>query len=122
MSRAIDGSSVELQKNFHDEKEWRFIPQDAILEEKELNKVSFSKLVIGNYVEVSNSIEAPSYEGVWLKFDYDDIKYIIVPDQLSRENVIQFICDLPAEKFSGEMQRNILISKILVLDDIRKDW
>ena len=122
MKRKVDSETVELKKNFHDEKEWRFIPSDIQLKEKKLNKMAFSQGIVDNYNKISDNIEAPSYEALWLKFSYDDIKYIIVPNQIARINVIKFILNMPGEKFLDEMQRNVLISKIQVLDEIRKDW
>ena len=122
MNRQIDGASVELQKNFHDEKEWRFIPGEELLSEGHLSKVAFRRVVIDNYVDISNNIEAPTYNSIWLKFTYDDIKYLIVPDRIAGKRIISFILNMPTERFVDEMQRSVLISKIQVLEDIRKDW
>ena len=122
MNRQIDGGSVELQKNFHDEKEWRFIPGEELLSEGHLSKVAFRRAVIDNYVDISNNIEAPTYNSIWLKFTYDDIKYLIVPDRIAGKRIISFILNMPTERFVDEMQRSVLISKIQVLEDIRKDW
>jgi hypothetical protein len=122
MSRSIDGINVVFEKNFHDEKEWRFISADEQLKNNELDKISFRRAIIDNYVNISNNLEAPSYEKLWLKFAYRDVKYIIVPNKTSRESIIRFIMDMPEEKFESEMERLVFISKIQVLEDIRKDW
>ena len=61
-----------------------------------------------------------------LKFELEDIKYIIVPNANSRNNIIKFILELAIEEenhnIDSMMDYYILISKIIVLDDIRKDW
>ena len=122
MSRTCDGANVDFRKNFHDEKEWRFIPTDDSLKKCLVDKISFKQAVIENYVNISNNLEAPSYEQLWLKFTYADVKYIIVPHRMSRERIIKYILNMPKEKFSDEFERMMLISKIQVLEDIGKDW
>ena len=57
---------------------------------------------------------------------YDDIRYIIVPNTYARISTIKTITSLPESCFEDKedimMQKNVLISKILVLEEIRKDW
>ena len=52
--------------------------------------------------------------------------YIIVPDASARIEIINTIIDIPREKFNTEtdimIQKYILISRIMVLEEIRKDW
>lgn len=49
-----------------------------------------------------------------------------MPDSSYRIDLINAIYEIPDEKFSGEtdvdLQKKILISKILVLDEVRRDW
>jgi len=122
MDRTIDGKPIKLEKNFHDEKEWRFIPRDSELIKMKLDKVIAKKKIKDNYNAINKSLERSTYESIWLKFSYDDIKYIIVPNQFERREVIKFISEMLADKMTDEIQKGILISKILVLDDIRRDW
>ncbi len=122
LSRSISGVAVDFKKNFHDEKEWRYIPDDKTLSEKQLDKITFRRAAIDYYLDINSSIEAPTYNMLWLKFTYNDIKYIIVPTHLYRERLVAFILELPAELFSSEVGRGVLISKIQVLEDIEKDW
>ena len=72
------------------------------------------------------SLATNAYKALWLNFSYDDIRYIIVPNSIERINLINFILALPEEQFDsfGEVQQSkmVLISKILVLEEIRKDW
>ena len=62
----------------------------------------------------------------WLEFSFDDIRYLIVPTIQARIELIKEILALPSDGFSSSESENIgksvLISKILVLDEIRKDW
>ena len=75
---------------------------------------------------INQRLEAEEYRRLWLEFEYDDIRYIVVPDAAARVKIIGTILDLPDSQFQqGEsisIQKSILVSKILVLDEIRKDW
>ena len=75
---------------------------------------------------MNKSLEDEHYHPLWLGFDYDDIRYLIVPDSSHRIELINAICEIPEDKFSGEtdadLQKKILISKILILDEVRRDW
>ncbi len=122
MVRKIDGKIIKFDKNFHDEKEWRYIPSNEMLEKVELQRVISKPIIKRNLEAINKNIEMSKYESIWLKFDYEDIKYIIVPSVFERDEMIKCILDMEIEKFKDVFQRNVLISKILVLDDIRKDW
>lgn len=136
-----DGENVEIEveKNFHDEQEWRFIPdlkQLTALNKKGPYRVdpvianpNLMQLQLGpgeRYLDNQSSlIQNQQYEKLWLRFNYDDIRYIIVPDSEARINIVNFIMSLPAENFDSSKlvdPKYILLSKILVLDEIRKDW
>ena len=76
--------------------------------------------------EISKGLEQEKYRKLWLEFSYNDIRYIIVPDTNARIEIIKTINALPDSCFEDEddivMQKYVLISKILVLAEIRKDW
>ena len=67
-----------------------------------------------------------NYKDIWLRFEYDEVKYIVVPNDAERISLIKFINDIPNENFKSDVdigiQRSVLISKILVLDEIKEDW
>ena len=71
-------------------------------------------------------LEREAARPAWLEFSFDDIRYLIVPTIQARIELIKEILALPPEGFSTSESENIgksvLISKILVLDEIRKDW
>ena len=104
-------------RNFHDEMEWRYIP--------DMSKQDDLPLVIPpNHL---NPKASSTYsEGIikrdefWLKFDYEFIKYLIVKDENDRDNLIRFISQ--ELETSDDMTKSILISKIIVFSNIREDW
>lgn len=123
---AVDAVDVEIYKNFHDECEWRYVPRFEDLSDFRIQSI----IANPNLMQLANSInqrlEAEEYRRLWLEFEYDDIRYIVVPDAAARVKLIGTILDLPDSQFQqGEsisIQKSILVSKILVLDEIRKDW
>lgn len=122
MKRSVDGRTISLDKNFHDEKEWRFIPDEEFLRDKNLERVIAKKTIQANLTAINRNIEMPSYSPIWLKFEYEDIKYIIVPNHTEKLALIEHIIDRFGEDIGRDNDKYILISKILVLDDIRRDW
>ena len=117
---------VELYKNFHDEREWRYVPKTEKLTSVAMESVIANPKLIALSNRISEWLEMDKYKALWLDFSYDDIRYIIVPNLHARIDMIQEILSIPKEMFSEasdvEMQKHILISKILVLNEIRRDW
>ena len=118
--------NVEINKNFHDEREWRYVPSANILSSLEIESIIANPAIIPFSNEISKGLENEKYRALWLNFSYDDIRYIVVPDIHTRIDIIRTIMNLPNNCFESQddilMQKNILISKILVLAEIRKDW
>lgn len=123
--------NIEICKNFHDEQEWRYVPSAAVLSDAKLECIianpNIFKLRPG-IKDINNNLELDQYTQLWLKYKYDDIRYLIVPDLHSRIDVINTIMNIPDEQFEnpnpsqGLLDKYIMISKILVLEEIRKDW
>lgn len=117
MERYVNDLKVlNIVKNFHDEREWRFVP-------KKENLIDKDKIIIGDEIikalgTVNSSLENDKYNGMWLKFKYEDIKYLIVPNNDAKKAIIKFIDELKDDKST----KYELISKIEVLSEIRKDW
>lgn len=134
MQRNIDQGdgkavNVDIYKNFHDECEWRFVPAHTVTESFDLSNVIANPKIVGNDDTMKNMnkrLEDERYHPLWLDFDFDDIRYLIVPDSAHRIDLINVICDIPGNRFPNEIdvdiQKKILISKILVLDEVRRDW
>lgn len=119
-------ATVEIYKNFHDEREWRYVPSIDVLAELNMECIIANPYMIPLCTEINERLEAETYRKLWLDFSYDDIRYIIVPDAHSRISVIKTIMSISDDCFDNKedifMQKYILVSKILVLAEIRKDW
>ena len=118
--------TIEIYKNFHDEREWRYVPNVEALTALNTESIIANPNIIPLADEISKGLEQDRYKKLWIDFSYDDIRYIIVPDILARIEIIKTITDLPDSCFENQddilMQKNVLISKILVLEEIRRDW
>lgn len=121
--KPMDGEMLTSNKsyekrNFHDEKEWRFIPDvnqtdtelPLVIDKEQMNPKS--------YISYSNGIKQKPE--LWLSFDIDTIKYIIVPNMNDRDEIIKFIVEKNIGK--NEYERYTLISKILVFKELGEDW
>lgn len=97
--------------NFHDEHEWRYI-----LKVDDDNIYPYIT-EFNNLLNLSDDLSKnPNYG---LKIDSNDIKYIIVKSNTDRKNLIKFIM----KKCSyDEMEKYILISKIIVFNELEVDW
>jgi hypothetical protein len=91
---------------YYDEREWRFVPKKARLphQQKYINQLN---------KELQNDSESR------LRFEPTDIKYIIIQNENERLDMIRKIREIKG-KYSDD-ERDILISKIFVTDDIRTD-
>ena len=99
--------------NFKDECEWRYIPDlpddfPLILKDKYNNDVSRQKY--------SNGLS--KHEVAWLKFDPNDIRYIIMPNKEEADHLIEFIMKLSDLK---QEEKYRLIRKIEILDFFAED-
>jgi len=134
MKRTIHGEDsktkiIEFIKNFHDEKEWRYVPTAL-----ELSKTPLRGIIANPHVlkmqrtlnSFNDSLTEEKYRSLWLEYNYDDIRYIIVPDSHTRIEAINTILQIPDVNFNPHeeiaVQKHILMTKIQVLEEIRKDW
>ena len=118
-----------VYKNFHDEREWRYVPEKG---QEEIDPVIANPNICstrGQLDWMSDSLKQSVYQDLWLRYEYDDIAYLIVPDNFARQQLIETIMEIPKEMFqspeeesSALRQRLTLVSKIVVLDQIRKDF
>ena len=126
MERYLEsGKKVKVMKNFHDEKEWRYVPKQSVLIENNIQNIIVNKAIMEEKDKISNELQNQEYQDIWLKFEYADIKYIIVPNPAERLELVKFINSLPNSKFGDtdvEIQKGVLISRILVLSEIKGDW
>ena len=102
MERSPDGfgsTPVEVYKNFHDEREWRYVPSSDVLSTLNIHSIIASPKIISIKNEISNELVNERYKALWLDFSHDDIRYIIVPDNNERLDFINIIIimDLPED-------------------------
>lgn len=111
--KPLEGQQKEETKNFHDEQEWRFIP-DLTLTEMPYFIINASKR--NKYMANLNDT-LKMIDKVKLKFEYDDIQYLFVNKPEDRNELISFIKNLSI----SEEEKYLLISKISVLNMIKGD-
>lgn len=110
-----DNKTVE--KNFHDEREWRYVPNlysastglPQIIPQHSMNAKA--------YVVYLKALAR--HEILWLKFEYESIKHLVVSTEVDREELIKFI--RKCKKIKGK-QKFLLISRILVFNELKEDW
>lgn len=114
------GEKEIVTKNFHDEHEWRFVPQYEEHSYEPL--IANPTLLLDNMNPpinlMSNKLAEESSKHYWISLDYSDIRYIIVPNNYARLELINFVMSLSGE----DIDKYLLISKLLVLEEIGKDW
>lgn len=108
--------SGESYKNFQDESEWRYIPDFSN------NSVDLDLI----YSENTTQAQLDEYnlalnivDECKLKFSYKDIKYMVVPNEEERTNLIKFIMSL--KKRQNNYEKYQLISKIIALSELVED-
>jgi hypothetical protein len=103
--------------NFHDEKEWRFIPyiNNATTELPLL--IPPNHLNPKAYASYSEGII--KCQDLWLKFEYENIKYLIVEKENDRKELIEFIKN---QLGMSKQEKDIMISKMLVFNELKEDW
>lgn len=139
MARILEGTSITKSKNFHDEQEWRYVPSPVAIrayntiEKHQIQPIIANPNTINlnyggrSFLDIQSEVFTDSlYRDLWLAFDYNDIRYLIVPNSQARIDLITYILNLSDSLFNQgaevQIQKSVLISKILVLDEIRKDW
>ena len=57
-----------------------------------------------------------------LSFNVDDIRYIFVDTNQNRNKLIKFIRQKRKGRRLNRQEKDILISKIMVYDELKEDW
>ncbi|MGH0612025.1 abortive infection system antitoxin AbiGi family protein [Bacillus cereus] len=120
--KPINGDMLRYGKyeprTFHDEKEWRFVPK--INEEDDLDLLIPQDLLSPKvYDAYSDAIT--TRKDLWLHYEYDDIRYLIVETKSDRIELIRFITEELNENIEPS-ERSLLISKIIVWEEMKEDW
>lgn len=116
MKRSIKECKIHL--NFHDEREWRYIPKLA-----EINTELLPVLVYEQNNEQTRNLYNSALCDLgeaWLKFTPNNVKYLIVKNKSAQLELIDYLFK---EKLSyTQEQKLLLISKIVVIQEICEDW
>lgn len=119
--KPIDGKmriekDVTEERNFHDEKEWRFIPDFNEVETELPPIVIPPKINYGSLNSFSDGISIKPE--LWLHFQLENIKYIILKSEEDRTELIRFIID---NNIASVEEQYVLFSKILVFEELGED-
>ncbi|OEF97555.1 abortive infection system antitoxin AbiGi family protein [Desulfuribacillus alkaliarsenatis] len=116
MKRSIKDEKVHL--NFHDEREWRYIPKLAEINTELLPVLIFDQ----NNDKTRNLYNRALYDlsDAWMEISPDNIKYLIVKDKFDQVDLINY---LSTEELNYTQKEKLyLISKIVILEEISEDW
>lgn len=123
----VDENNVKriltYEKVFHDEQEWRYVPDREVMEKYAIENVHANPQAIEERETWNEKIRTDYYKELWLDFEYSDIRYLIVPDNEGRNELIHIISNLSVDLFGVEedQEKKILISKIIVLENLKED-
>lgn len=111
--KRLSGIQDGKEKNFHDEQEWRYVP-DFSKHEIQLFLVNteLEKDLLKNYNDTLAELDDVS-----IRFEYNDVKYIVVEKESDREICINTIM----KSSECDHDKLILVSRIITFDDIRGD-
>lgn len=110
-------NSKRERRNFHDEKEWRYIP-DFRKSNTELPLVIKQTLMNPkSYNTHSQAIE--QCPELWLKIKLENIKHLIISEEQERKELIDFIIE---NQIGDTTDQYILFSKIIVFNELEEDW
>ena len=105
-------NGVTIQKNFTDEREWRFVPN--------LHQIDLPQAVTDDYMSTIKVLNETISDNdcCWLKFSLSDIKYIILRNDADFEE----ICHIIEETTDDYTVQRRLFSKVLIWDNIKEDF
>ncbi|PER23699.1 hypothetical protein CN490_24855 [Bacillus cereus] len=107
-----------VPRNFHDEKEWRFVPDMSC--QDDLDLLIPQSLLSPNVYE-AYSMGITKCKDLWLTYEYEDIRYLVVETKNDRIELIKFISEELTEGID-HFEKTLLISKIIVWEDMKEDW
>lgn len=100
-----------IRKNFTDEREWRYIP--------DLSKTDLPQAIPDDYTETYNKFNdsLEDHDCCWLRFEYEDVKYIILPEHSDLNNFYKQINNISS--YNAKRQ---LVSKVIIWADAKEDF
>ncbi|MCD5535325.1 abortive infection system antitoxin AbiGi family protein [Lactobacillus delbrueckii subsp. sunkii] len=118
-----DFQRITVWKNFNDEREWRYVPSASTAQKFSINRLYVNVPDQKIIDRLNDVISRPGYKNAGLPFDFSEIQYLIVPNNNARIALIKELEDIFAniESYTA-IDRDLLISKIITLSEIEKDW
>lgn len=115
-----DNRIPKIKKNFQDEHEWRYIPK-LKPNELPLMLIDEEDILVEEVKNIYTNSVPLTTKGV-LNFDVEDVRYIFVDTVQNRDKLIKFIKKKRKGKRLSSQDKDILISKIMVYDELKEDW
>ncbi|NLQ75064.1 abortive phage resistance protein AbiGI [Streptococcus mutans] len=115
-----DNRIQKIKKNFQDEHEWRYIPK-LKPNELPLMLIDEEDILVEEVKNIYTNSVPLTTKGV-LNFDVEDVRYIFVDTVQNRDKLIKFIKKKRKGKRLSSQDKDILISKIMVYDELKEDW
>jgi hypothetical protein len=102
----------DIAKNFTDECEWRFVPN--------VTSIGLPQAITDDEIASVGVLNATVKENecCWLKFDFPNVKYIILQTDKDFEN----LCSVADRVIDDETTKRKLISKIIIWSDAKEDF
>lgn len=114
-----NGNLLNQQAKFYDEREWRFVPDQSLLDRFEIPSLLKKEEYLN--VEERQKHESILSEKCRLTFEPDDIKYIIVNKEEEIMEMINKIRDIKSSKYEPDSVQK-LITRIISLEQILVDF
>lgn len=115
-----DNRIQKIKKNFQDEHEWRYIPK-LKPNELPLMLIDEEDILVEEVKNIYTNSVPLTTKGV-LNFDVEDVRYIFVDTVQNRDKLIKFIKKKRKGKRLSRQDKDMLISKIMVYDELKEDW
>lgn len=104
--------NTTITKNFTDECEWRFIPN--------VLAIDLPQAVTDNEIPSINILNKTieKKENCWLKFDFEDVKYIIIQTNDDFEE----LCKVFDQLIDDDSIKRKLISRVIIWNEAKEDF
>lgn len=100
---------------FQNECEWRFVPKSSDLP-PDMELILLNEDVTEKSIQLYSKV-LEKHDESWIKYEWSDVKYLIVPDEKDAFDIIDYIYELPI----NEKDKKMLISKIEVTQRLMED-
>ena len=84
-----------------------------LVEEEDIRAEEVNKIYTDSIPQTRNGV---------LEFNVEDVRYIFVETVQYRERLIRFIRGKRKGKRLSSQEKDVLISKIMVYDELKEDW